>query len=338
MTAWDDSVAIRAAIMRDGLDIGALKGLEIGALAHPIVHRADGDVVYVDQADTESLRRTYADNPGIDVTRIVDVDAVWGSRTLRECLSGRRVDYVMASHVAEHVPDLITWLDEVREVLRPGGELRLALPDRRYSHDALRAKTRLADLVAAWIMKARRPQVRDVLDFRLHTASGVDGSGIYQGSFDLGTVAPDHSFEVAVQSAKAAFDHPETYFDVHCLVASAPEFASLMQELAQHGLLHMACKTMVDTAPPLLEYAVFMTPCDDRAEVERSWQAARSSLHGGEGASDVQDEAWPRLEAELSAARAQLETVYRSRSWRLTAPLRRIREWTQVRVRGAGGG
>ena len=326
MTAWDESAVVRAAIMREGLDLGALEGLEIGALAHPIVRRSDGRVMYVDQADAASLRRTYADSPMIDAGQIVDVDAVWGSRTLTGCLSGRSVDYVMASHVAEHVPDLITWLDEVRAVLRPGGELRLALPDRRYSHDALRAPTRLGDLVAAWIMKARRPQVRDVLDFRLHTASGVDGCGIYRGDADLGLIAPDHAFEVAVQSAKAAFEHPETYFDVHCLVASAPEFASLMQQLAQHGLLQMACQSMTDAEPPLLEYYVFMTPCGDQAEVERSWREVPSLPHRTYDRETLAGAERSRLEADLAAARAQLEIVYRSHSWRLTAPLRRLCE------------
>ena len=334
MTAWDESAVARSAIMRKGLDLRVLKGLEIGALAHPIVKRADGDIFYVDQADTESLRKTYADSTNIDARKIVDVDAVWGARSLIDCLSGRSVDYVMASHVAEHVPDLITWLDEVRAVLAPGGELRLALPDRRYSHDALRAGTRLADLVAAWIMKARRPQVRDVLDFRLYTASGVDGCGVFGGSFDLGSVTPDHPFEVAVQSARAAFDHPDIYFDVHCLVASAPEFAALMRQLAQHGLLHMACRTMIDTAPPLLEYYVFMTPCDDRAEVERSW-ADMQGILSDRTRPETPAGAESRLEAELAAVRAELDLVYLSRSWRLTEPLRRFRQ--VARLRGKGG-
>src|SRR5437868_3008097 len=84
-------------------------------------------------------------------------------RALLEAV-GRPVDYVVASHVIEHVPDLIGWLAEVREALEPGGELRLAVPDRRYTLDYRRSVSRLADVVHAWFMRARRPLPHQILD------------------------------------------------------------------------------------------------------------------------------------------------------------------------------
>jgi predicted SAM-dependent methyltransferase len=35
---------------------------------------------------------------------------------------------VIASHVIEHTPDLVTWLAEIRAILQPNGTLRLAIP------------------------------------------------------------------------------------------------------------------------------------------------------------------------------------------------------------------
>jgi hypothetical protein len=333
--AWDEASRLRAVVMRDGLEVGRMKGLEIGPLANPIVARSDGDVVYVDQADTLSLRRTYADNETIDASRIVEVDAVWGQRTLAECLAGRTVDYAMASHVAEHVPDLVTWLAEVRSVLGPGGQLRLAL----------RQETRLTDLVTAWILRARRPQVRDVLDFRMYTASGVDGGSVYAAGADVSHVTPDHSFLVAVQSAQAARDQPERYFDVHCLVAHAGSFAGLMAQLAERDLLQMACARMIDTAPPLFEFYAFMTPCDDRAAVLRSWREAQAACHdplpgsaaARRSAADAerrlgQESLIAKLERDLVARGQALHALQRSASWRMTAPLR----WVRSRLEPGG--
>ncbi len=358
---WNEATRLRSRIMRDGLDFGRLQGLEIGPLAHPMVHRTDGPVTYVDQADTASLRRTYARNSDVAADNIVEVDAIWGERTLLECLGGRTVDYVMASHVAEHVPDLITWLSEIRAVLNPGGQLRLVLPDKRFSHDALREENRLVDLLAAWVLRARRPQVRDVLDFRLHEASRVDGAQVYAGTATLTGVVPDHSFAVAVRSAQDARNHPQRYFDVHCLALQAGSFARLMQELAALGLLQLACVKMVDTAPPLFEFYAFLSPCDDPAAVEQSWRAARSHLHDplpgsaaarrlAEAAETRQHEerrmielsaALSRAEAARIAAEARaaeavaaVEAIQRSRSWRLTAPLRRVRARASWRARG----
>lgn len=122
-----------------GLDLCSTTGIEIGALTSPIVTPSEGNIIYVDHADLATLRRRYADHASVDVTRIVEVNAVWGANTLQEAIGkDRTVDYVIASHVIEHVPDLLGWLEEIEGVLGPEGTLRLAVPDRRFSFDYLR--------------------------------------------------------------------------------------------------------------------------------------------------------------------------------------------------------
>jgi SAM-dependent methyltransferase len=113
-----------------GIDLRSSSGAEIGALNKPLVRQAEGEILYVDYADTDHLKRHYSADQSVDIDAIVEVDAIWGERTLADCLGGRTVDYVVASHVIEHTPDLITWLEEIRSILRPGGTLRLAVPDR----------------------------------------------------------------------------------------------------------------------------------------------------------------------------------------------------------------
>ena len=103
-----------------GLDLKRLTGLEIGALDRPLVRAEDGaSVLYVDHVDTATLRQTYGHDPGVDPNALVEVHVVWGEQTLREALEARaaadpntprRVDYVIASHVLEHVPELDSWL------------------------------------------------------------------------------------------------------------------------------------------------------------------------------------------------------------------------------------
>ena len=56
---------------------------------------------------TEELRRWYAINDTVNVDDIVEVDHVWGDQTLAECVGATGAyDYLVASHVIEHVPDL----------------------------------------------------------------------------------------------------------------------------------------------------------------------------------------------------------------------------------------
>src|SRR5579872_6510159 len=42
-----------------GLDLQVLEGLEVGALASPLVRPEEGNIFFVDHADTEALRDKY---------------------------------------------------------------------------------------------------------------------------------------------------------------------------------------------------------------------------------------------------------------------------------------
>jgi SAM-dependent methyltransferase len=125
--------------LRQHIDVANGRGLEIGPLASPVVPRTLGDVYYVDHLATDDLVAKYTGDPKVDERSIVSTDFVWGSNTLAEAVGDLApFDYVVASHVLEHVPDLVGWLDEVAAVLRPGGRLSLAMPDRRYTFDVRR--------------------------------------------------------------------------------------------------------------------------------------------------------------------------------------------------------
>src|SRR4051794_18383429 len=121
-------------------------GLEIGALHHPIVERSrqsqmpSANVLYVDHADTAALQAKYADHAEVD--EMVDVDVVWGDGVLADALGDRGpVGWVVASHVLEHVPNLVGWLDQLADVMLEGAVLSLAVPDKRYCFDIRRRET-----------------------------------------------------------------------------------------------------------------------------------------------------------------------------------------------------
>jgi hypothetical protein len=79
------------------LNLRALEGIEIGALTSPLVRQDEGNILYIDHADTKTLKAKYLNDPGVDVANIVDVGAVWGSQTLQECIGvHKKVDYVVA--------------------------------------------------------------------------------------------------------------------------------------------------------------------------------------------------------------------------------------------------
>ena len=124
----------------EGIDQSTLICAEIGALDKPTLDPNLPGVRFIDFTDSETLRRNHAADSNVDVNKIVDVSAIWGDNTLLEAL-GEKVDCIVASHVIEHVPDLITWLKELHASLNVNGVARLVVPDRRFTFDYLRKET-----------------------------------------------------------------------------------------------------------------------------------------------------------------------------------------------------
>ena len=257
---------------RDGLALSRLRGLEIGALDRPMVTRADGPIIYVDHVNTAGLVAKYGADPGVDTAAIVDVDAVWAGGRLHDALGGRApVDYAIASHVVEHVPDLVGWVAQLHEVIRPDGELRLIVPDRRYTFDRARRETSLADVLAAHVTKPMRPGAQAILDYALNIAF-VDIVEAWDGTYDDAQPKLRHTAAEALAWAVDATENG-TYRDVHCWVFTPRGFLALFGELAALGLMPFACAAFADTEHYQFDFYVRLTPCADAAVAAASWAA-----------------------------------------------------------------
>jgi hypothetical protein len=200
-----------------------------------------------------------------------------GEKTLQECIGlGKKVDYVIASHVIEHVPDLVTWLAEVREVLAAGGSLRLAVPDRRYTFDYLRNESRLSDVLEAYLLRARRPLGRFIIE-HCHMARVVDLLSAWRQDLDRSQLQPMGSVAAGMECAKDSIDNG-TYHDVHCWIFTPTSFANLLYQLAEIDLTAFACERYFETPRNVFEFYVHLTPCADRTQILESWDGMRRDL------------------------------------------------------------
>ena len=258
--------------MIGGLDIGSLVGIEIGALAFPIVSKLDGDITYVDFTDTQSLRDKYKNSESVPIDNIVEVDAIWGSDTLKQSIGGRLVDYVIASHVIEHVPDLLGWLGECRSVLKPAGEIRLAIPDKRYCFDYLRRETEAVDVLAAHLSGARIPSPRQIIDFVLNYTE-VDKAKAWNGLLQPSSLICQTSIKSAIDLAKKSLDGE--YIDVHCWVFTPKSPGELFGKLARAELIDLECVSFHNTAYGEHEFFISLRPCANFDQVVRSWDYLR---------------------------------------------------------------
>jgi len=256
----------------DGIDISKVLNVEIGALFSPMIRRSDGRVMYIDHADRDALIRHYANDPHVDINAIVDVDAVWGDRSLSE-LVNEKAGCVVASHVIEHVPNLIGWLREVNSILVQSGELRLIIPDKRFSFDFLRVESRLEDLAYADLVDAKRPLPHRVLEYIVNVVK-VDCRDAWSRDLTNVELERHHDLRHALSCARQAMDG--SYHDIHCWVFTPSSFAKLMAELCESGLVEFECSMFHDTEPFTDEFFAGMRPCSDISRSSDSWRRAAS--------------------------------------------------------------
>lgn len=119
------------------------EGLEIGALHRPLPLHPAARARYVDRMSAPELRRHYPELEGFD---LVDVDIVDDGETLAT-VADASVDFVVANHFVEHTQSPLAALATFLRVLRPGGVLYLAVPDKRRTFDVEREVTPLEHVV-----------------------------------------------------------------------------------------------------------------------------------------------------------------------------------------------
>ena len=290
----------RVSRLLDGLDLASGLGLEIGALATPILRRPQHRVLYLDHVPIEQLRAKYASDPSVSADGIVPVDVVWAGSSLRAAV-GPDVwfDHVVASHVVEHVPDLVTWLAEIATVLGPDGALRLIVPDRRFTMDIARRETVLADVLAAHLEKRTRPTPRDVLDFYGNYRI-VDRDAAWNGMEPPGDGAAISDIGTAMTHARSAL--AGTYCDSHCWVFTPNSFVHLMANLAAIGECGFLCARIIDTVPGEIDFFVHLRRSTDIERVRESWERARRVLVPSSVSSGLRQD-------EPSALRATVERL-----------------------------
>jgi SAM-dependent methyltransferase len=240
-----------------------MRGLEIGALAAPRVTKDQGQIFYVDHAGTEALRRKYEDDPDMKnrLHEIVEVDYVVGdNQGIREAVA-RDVpfDYVIASHLIEHIPDPISWFGDVAKTLRSDGILSLVVPDKRYCFDVNRRTTDISEWVDAYLRQLQRPSFKQVYDFISKEISGkVDTAAVWAGTVDYtGVVRSDVAdADVAAMNLCRQVQYSDEFVDVHCSVFTPDSFLELFERLARLGLIEFEIAFFAPTEFNTLEFYV----------------------------------------------------------------------------------
>lgn len=253
----------RASLLTFGAQPHVQKGLEFGALNNPIVRPGQGDIRFVDYTSTKALKE-HPHAPTINRDAIVNVDYIWsGAGSLADVIgSGELFDYAIASHVIEHVPDVVGWFKGIAEVLKPGAFFNLAIPDKRYTFDVRRKLTTLGELVEAHLLRFSHPSVRQMFD-HCYDAVAIDPGAIWTQNIDvkaLPRLCGDVALQLAYDSA-CEIVNTNRYFDSHCLIVTPISFLSLIEGLSRLKLFPLILRNFHPTQMGEFEFfASFQKP------------------------------------------------------------------------------
>jgi len=139
------------------------EGLEIGALHAPMpVPNARG-VKYLDKLDPDALRKM---TPKL-ADRIGRVDILDDAQTMATVADGS-YDFVIASHVIEHLRNPIGGVRQWLRVLKPSGRLYLVVPDKRRTFDRQRMRTTIEHLIVDDRQPSAERDFEHFLDYAIH--------------------------------------------------------------------------------------------------------------------------------------------------------------------------
>ena len=120
------------------------EGIEVGALHNPLRLPGEVRVRYVDRLDVAGLVEHY---PELGDLPLVDVDYVDDGELLKS-FAAETQDFVIANHFLEHCEDPLTTIANHLRVVRPGGFIYMAVPDKRKTFDKDREITPLSHIIA----------------------------------------------------------------------------------------------------------------------------------------------------------------------------------------------
>jgi Methyltransferase domain len=211
------------------------EGIEIGPGYNPVVPKREGFKVHsIDHMCKEDLVRKYSVHQ-VDTENIEDVDFVWHGEPYAE-LTGKKnyYDWIIASHLIEHTPDLIGFLNDCDTIIKDTGVISLVIPDKRYCFDHFRPITSIARIIDSHLQKNTNHTPGTAVEYYLNSV--LKGGVIAWSPCCSGEYEPRHSLEEAVAEFESG-SNGKDYVDFHNWCFVPHSFRLMIHDLYNLGLI-----------------------------------------------------------------------------------------------------
>jgi SAM-dependent methyltransferase len=255
--------------------------IEIGPSFSPVAAKRNGwNTTVVDHANRTELVAKYAGHSNVDPSRIEEVDRIWTGGAIDALFPPETQGTfaaIIASHVIEHIPDPIGFLDSAARLLHPNdGVLSLAVPDKRWCFDLLKPLSTTGQMLAAHRSCATRHGPATLFD---NTAYHATDAG--RGGWAVGEALPGLHLLAPLEDAKSAFDSYREasdgpYIDCHAWHFTPSSFVLLILELGELGVADWRVDWI--RSEPAVEFLVHLRRGRQRFPSAGARDAARMAL------------------------------------------------------------
>lgn len=277
------------------------RGLEIGAGYNPMFPKERGfRVETVDHLSGEDLRRKYREM-GQDTSRIEEVDYVWRGEPIDQLVPHHGAyDFILASHVIEHMPDVLGFINSCDRLLNDRGVAVAVVPDRRFCFDAFRPIASTGDLLQAHLERRTRHPPGKVFDQSAYQAQRR--GRITWRRRTLGRIALCGDPEAARKALEQA-EASDEYVDAHGWQFVPSSFRLILHDLHAAGLTPMKEVAFHDLHGRAHEFFVSFARWGAGCPVDRATLCRRILYEERAGLDDFWNSAVSFFSTALSAGR-----------------------------------
>jgi SAM-dependent methyltransferase len=309
------------------------RGIEIGPWFAPLAAKRDGyNCLSFDVFDTETLRKNAEGDPFVDsscVSSIEGVDIVGSSTEICDIIAARgelsTFDYIVSSHNLEHLPNPIRFLQGCHKVLKPGGYLSMAVPDKRACFDYFRPVSTLGSWLEAYSNNCIRPTAVQGFDQASLHCKYTDGDEECY-SFPLSNDPSNIKQQVSLKDNLNVYmgradSEDEKYYDTHCWTFTPSSFHLILLDAIFLKLIEFDIEEITENngnefyvhllneEPITLEESKF---CIQRESLLRS--AIDEAAYNSSYAYDLRDQL-EKYRLELVGLRAENKSIKSSLIW-----------------------
>jgi SAM-dependent methyltransferase len=291
-----------------GIDVAGGIGLEFGPLDRPLVEPQQGRIFYLDHMSTAGLREKYRLNAAaglVDLDRLAEIHFVFDGRPLKQLVADAApFDYVIASHVIEHIANPVQWLLDIAEVLTEDGKVSLIIPDRRFTFDHFRTTSSTGELLDAYLAGRTQAAPGQVYD-HIANAAEVEPAAIWRGEAIVKRPVHGHTAKegLRVASLVSAGEAPP---DIHVFTYTPWSFARSLRELMALAILPYTVSSFTPTGRNGMEFHVILQKAPKDTANAASVPVLDPALHH---ALPTATEREPRATAPLTRPRSPLAEV-----------------------------